>query len=215
MDMNRVIRALTEIVPINFSIHIGLVVVSLTLAIIIGIPSGILLSRNKAGVTSNITLQILNALQTIPAFAFIALSIPLLGFGYLPTIVVLLLQGMLPIVKGTMVGMLEVNSGTREAAKGLGMTNFEILKELELPLSMPYILNGIKTSSTYVVSVATLAGFIGAGGLGVLISSGIAMLYPEYLLIGASLCAIIALCMNYIIGKVESRLMIKIFGPNN
>ena len=215
MDVNRIIRALTEIVPINFAIHIGLVLTSLTIAIVIGIPLGILLSRNKIKFTSNIALQILNIFQTIPAFAFIAISIPLLGFGYIPTIVVLVFQAVLPIVKGTMVGMLEVDSRVREAAKGLGMTSFDILKELELPLSTPYILNGIKTSSTYVVSVSTLAGFIGAGGLGILISSGIAMLYPEYLLIGALFCAIIALGMNFIIEIIEKKMMIRVFGSND
>ncbi|OLS03257.1 choline transport system permease protein OpuBB [Tissierella creatinophila DSM 6911] len=215
MDMIRVARALTELVPINFAIHISLVLISLTIAILIGIPLGILLSRNKVRVTSNIALQLLNTLQTIPAFAFIAISIPLLGFGYLPTIVVLVIQAVLPIVKGTMVGMLEVDNKAREAAKGLGMTDMEVLRELEIPLSTPYILNGIKTSSTYVVSISTLAGFIGAGGLGVLISSGIAMLYPEYLFIGASLCAVIALTMNFFIEKIETKLMIKVFGSDD
>lgn len=214
MDINRMMNALTEIVPINFAIHIGLVLISLLLAIVIGIPLGILLSRNKMKFASNVILQILNILQTIPPFAFVAISLPLLGFGYIPTIVVLVFQAILPIIKGTIVGILQVNSGIREAAKGLGMTNFDILKELELPLSIPYILNGIKTSSTYVVSVSTLAGFVGAGGLGTLIASGIAMLYPEYLLIGALLCAVIALGMNFIIEIIEKRILIRAFGTN-
>ncbi|WP_373897621.1 ABC transporter permease [Haloimpatiens sp. FM7315] len=212
MSVHRAINALTKLVPINLAIHMGLVFTSLFLAIIIGISLGVLLSRQKLKIVSNIVLQMLNVLQTIPPFAFVAISLPLLGFGYKPTIIVLVCQGVLPIIKGTMVGILQVNSKTREAAKGLGMTNFEILKELELPMSMPYILSGVKMSSTYVVSVATLAGFVGAGGLGTLISSGIAMLYPEYLLIGASLCAIIALVMNFILDKIEKKILFMEFG---
>ena len=215
MNINRMIKALTEIVPINFAIHIGLVLTSLFISIVIGISLGILLSRDKMKFASNIIVQILNILQTIPPFAFVAISLPLLGFGYLPTIIVLVFQAIMPIIKGTIVGILQVNSRIREAAKGLGMTNFDILRELELPFSMPYILNGIKTSSTYVVSVSTLAGFVGAGGLGTLISSGIAMLYPEYLIIGSLLCAVIALGMNFIIEIIEKRIITKLFGSNN
>lgn len=215
MNISRIMKALTEIVPINLFIHLGLVLISLSLAIIISIPLGILLSRNKFKFASNIIMQSLNIVQTIPPFAFVAISLPLLGFGYLPTIVVLVFQAMLPIVKGTMVGILEVNDRIREAAMGLGMTKFEILRELELPLSTPYILGSIKTASTYVVSVSTLAGFVGAGGLGTLISSGIAMLYPEYLLIGSGFCAIIALGMNFIIGNIEKIITIKVFGADN
>lgn len=212
MDSVRLLRALTEIAPRHFLIHVGLVWSSLAIAIIIGIPLGIMLSRKGNRYFFALILHVLTILQTIPGFAFVALSIPLLGFGYRPTMIVLVFQAVLPILKGTIVGIKNIDPRIKESAIGMGMRPLGVLLEVELPLSTPYIFNGIKTSSTYVVSIATLAGFIGAGGLGVLISSGLAMLYPEYLLIGAGLSAIIALGMIYLVTLCENKIMFRVFG---
>ncbi len=208
MSLSRFYEALFHRAPIQVVIHIAMVVVAVLISILISIPCGIFLSREKYKKYSWIVINILNVFQTIPAFAFIAVSMPLLGLGYKPTIVVLVIQSLLPIARSTIVGLCEVNENIKEAAKGMGMSKSQILFQVELPLALPMIISGIKTSTVYVVSVATLGGFIGAGGLGVLISSGMSMLWPEFLIVGALLCAIIAISMDKFWGFIEKKIAV-------
>lgn len=212
MSRERLLRAIIEIAPTNLVIHLVLVTVSLVLSTILGILIGVILTKSGKETLVSVVLQVLNVMQTIPALAFVAISIPILGFGYKPTITVLVLQGALPIVKSTILGILEIDGATKDAGKGIGMSRVDMLFDLELPLAMPYIMSGIKIASTHIVSVATLAGFVGAGGLGVLISAGLSRLYPEYLIVGAVLCAIMALGINGLLDKVEKKMTYRIFG---
>lgn len=208
MNISRFYEALFERAPMHIAIHIMLVIVAVSISVLISIPFGIFLSRDRFKKYSWLILNILNVFQTIPAFAFIAIAMPLLGFGYKPTIIVLVVQSLLPITRNTIVGLCEVNTNVKEAAKGMGMSKKTVLLEVELPLALRMIISGIKTSTVYVVSVATLGGFIGAGGLGVLISSGLSMLWPEYLIVGAVLCAIIAISMDKFWSHIEKKIAI-------
>ncbi|CAH2214563.1 ABC transporter permease [Tepidibacter aestuarii] len=205
MNWLRVQKAIFEQAPTHLAIHIMLVLITMSIAITIAVPAGIMLTRYKYKKYANIILNILNVLQTIPSFAFIAAAMPILGIGYRPAITVLILQSLLPITRSTIVGLLEVSGDVKEAAMGMGMSQRRILFEVEIPLALPVMLNGIKTSTVYVVSAATLAGFIGAGGLGVLISSGLNMFWPEYLIVGAGLGAILAIFLDRILGYIEQR----------
>lgn len=214
MQRERFVRALTELAPANFIIHLQLTLFALALSILLGVGLGILLTRSGNKGVHTVSMTILNMAQTIPAFAFVALSLPLLGFGYLPTVIVLLFQGLLPIAKGTLVGISGIRPDTVESAEGMGMTKHQILRQVQLPLAVPYILSGVRTSASYIVSVATLAGFVGAGGLGVLISGGIARMYAEYLIVGAGLTALISIVLNKLLVRLEVSWMKKIFGAD-
>lgn len=205
MNWSRVQKALFEMAPQHLLIHILLVLITISIAIALAIPTGIILTRPKYKKCTKIILNILNVFQTIPSFAFIAVSMPILGIGYKPAITVLIIQSLLPICRSTIVGLMGVDDDVKEAAMGMGMSSKKILFEIELPLAIPIIISGIKTSTVYVVSAATLAGFIGAGGLGVLISSGLNMFWSEYIIIGAGLGAALAIILDKLWGYVESR----------
>ena len=109
-------------------------------------------------------MNILNIAQSFPGMAIVALAMPILGLGLKPAITALIIQGLLPIARNTIAGLYGVNPDIKEAAQGMGMSERKVLKEVELPLAMPVILTGIRTSAVYVVSMGTLAAYIGGGG---------------------------------------------------
>ncbi|MZQ75073.1 MAG: ABC transporter permease subunit [Peptoclostridium sp.] len=205
MDTARLTKAILEEAPIHIIEHMALVLTTIAIAVFIAVPAGVILTRVGYKKFANPALNMLNVFLTIPAFAFIAAAMPILGIGYKPAIVVLTLQSLLPIARNTIVGLLEVDEGLKEAAKGMGMPVRKILFEIELPLAAPVILNGIRTATVFVVSAATLAGFIGAGGLGVLISKGLNLFLKEYIIIGATLGALLAIILDRILGYIENK----------
>ncbi|OHW62876.1 carnitine transport permease protein OpuCB [Andreesenia angusta] len=205
MDYSLIIETLKKDSIIPLIQHFYLVTVTIFTCIVIGIPISIGFTRNRESRVLKTIMRILSVFQSIPSFAFIALAMPLLGIGFLPAIVALVAQSLLPIVRGAIVGFLEVDKSTIEAARGMGMSKRKVLTEVELPLAMSSILNGVKTSTVYATSAATLAGFIGAGGLGVLISRGLSVFTSEYILVGASLGAILAICLDRALDKVKNK----------
>ncbi len=186
--------------------HSLIVLVTISLAILISVPLGVLLSRPKYKRFGLVTLNILNVLQAIPGLAIIALALPILGLGMKPAVVALLFQSLLPIVRNTIAGLIEVSPDVKEAARGMGMSQRRILMEVEIPLAMPIILSGIKTATVYVVSIGTLAALIGAGGLGNLIMGGLSLFRPEYLLVGAGLGALMAIVLERSLSYLEYRI---------
>lgn len=205
MDYSLIMETLKKDSIIPLIQHFYLVSVTIFTCIAIGIPISIGFTRNRESRVLKTIVRILSVFQSIPSFAFIALAMPLLGIGFLPAIVALVAQSLLPIVRGAIVGFLEVDKSTIEAARGMGMSRRKVLTEVELPLAMSSILNGVKTSTVYATSAATLAGFIGAGGLGVLISRGLSVFTSEYILVGASLGAILAICLDRALDKVKNK----------
>jgi osmoprotectant transport system permease protein len=181
--------------------HIGLTFTSLLLAIIIGVPLGIYISKNKKFASA--ILNIAGVLQTIPSIALLGFMIPLLGIGAKPAIVALFLYALLPIIRNTYTGITSVNSAVVEAAKGMGMTTRQILIKVELPLSMPVILAGIRTATVINVGVATLAAYIAAGGLGEFIFGGIALNNSNMILAGAIPAALLAILFDFLLSKVQ------------
>jgi osmoprotectant transport system permease protein len=181
--------------------HIELVGISILLGILISIPVGILLTRYKRVAGS--VLALVGTIQTIPGLVMLGFALVLIGIGMLPAITVLTLYAILPILRNTYTGITEVDKSYTEASRGIGMTNMQTLFKVELPIALPTIITGIRLSTVYIVSWATLAGLIGAGGLGDLIWTGLSTYNTNYILAGAIPSAILAFILNGLIGLLE------------
>ena len=175
--------------------HLALVFVSLIVSIVIGIPLGILAAKRPA--TEALILGATGVIQTIPSLALLAVLIPLTGrIGALPALIALSAYALLPIVRNTHTGLAQISRGMKQAAESLGMTAGTILGKIELPLAAPTILAGIKTSAVINVGTATIAAFIGAGGYGERIVTGLALNDHAMLLAGAIPAAALALLIE-------------------
>ena len=206
MKWERFQQALVEKAPEALLVHLLIVFITVALAIAISVPIGIFLTRPRYSRFGVVTLNILNLLQAVPGMAIIALALPVLGLGLKPAVVALLLQSLLPIVRNTIAGLMGVSPDVKEAAAGMGMSQRRILFEVEMPLALPIILSGIRTSTVYVVSVGTLAALIGAGGLGNLIIGGLTLFLPEYLIVGAGLGAILSISFDRALNYLEYKI---------
>lgn len=184
--------------------HIALVGISVVLAIIVAVPFGILATRNERA--KGYILGVGNVAQTVPTLAIIALVFPLLGIGFLPSLVGLFTYALLPILTNTITGLEDVDEGTIEAARGMGMTENEILRQIKLPLAVPVIFAGIRTSAVLNVGTAYLAFFIGGGGLGVWVISGINLFDMPQVIAGAVPGALLAITMDTAFALIERRL---------
>lgn len=181
--------------------HIGLTFISLLIAVLIGLPAGILI-RNKPKLAAFV-LGFTGILQTIPSIALLGFLIPLAGIGAKPAIIALLLYALLPIVRNTYTGIREVNPVVRDAARAMGMTSVQVLTRVELPLAMPVIFAGIRTATVINVGVATLAAYIAAGGLGEFIFGGIALNNSNMILAGAIPAALLAIIFDFLLSRVQ------------
>ncbi|MHC5269150.1 ABC transporter permease [Enterococcus sp. LJL98] len=183
--------------------HIYISFVSLVLGAIVAVPLGILLTRTPK--IANIVLGITSALQTIPSLALLTLMIPFLGVGRLPAIVALFIYSLLPILRNTYIGLKNVDANYLDAAKGMGMTASQSIFQVELPLALPTIMAGIRLAAVYVIAWASLASYIGAGGLGVLIFSGLDNYQPSLIFAGTIPVTLLALLADYLLGKLETK----------
>ncbi|MGI5901558.1 MAG: ABC transporter permease [Desulfitobacteriia bacterium] len=181
--------------------HIQLVAFSMLIAILIGIPLGILITRVRF--LEGVVLGGAGILQTIPSLALLGFMIPIFGIGVKTAIAALFLYSLLPIIRNTFTGIKDVDRSTIEAARGMGMTNRQILLKVELPLSLSVIMAGIRTATVINVGTATLAAFIGAGGLGDFIFIGISRNIDALVLIGAFPAAVLALILDWLLGRLE------------
>jgi len=184
--------------------HLWLVIVSMAIAVLIGVPLGILLTRRPGWRT--VILGLTNIIQTIPSLALFGLLLPLPWLGVRAdrlTITALVLYALLPIVRNTYIGISGVSAPVREAATGLGMTSGELLWHVELPLATPVILTGVRVATVITIGVATIAAAIGAGGLGEFIFRGLAMVDTHVILAGAIPAALIALLADGALGLLQ------------
>lgn len=181
--------------------HIELVFFSMMIAILIGIPLGIIITRVKK--LESAVLGFAGILQTIPSLALLGFMIPLFGIGVKTAIAALFLYSLLPIIRNTFTGIRDADKPTIEAARGMGMTDLQILFKIELPLALSVIMAGIRTSTVINVGTATLAAFIGAGGLGDFIFLGISRNIDALVLIGAFPAAVLALLLDWLLGRLE------------
>ena len=186
--------------------HLTLVAVSTLLAAAIGVPLGVLLTRRPRAARP--VLAFANVVQTIPSLALFGFLIPLPligGIGARTAVVALLVYALLPILRNTHAGILSVDPAVVEAAAGLGMTSGQRLRSVELPLALPVVLAGIRIAAVVSIGLATIAAAIGAGGLGVLIYRGIAIVDNRLILAGALPAALLALGVDFLLGAIERR----------
>ena len=189
--------------------HIVLVFVAILVAVIIGVPVGILLTRYRSW--RGPVLGIANVMQTIPSLALFGFLIPLPfigGIGTRTALVALVLYSFLPIIRNTVTGILNVDPNVREAAVAMGMTGSQVLRQVELPLAMGVIVTGIRVATVIAVGVTTIAAAVGAGGLGVYIFRGLRQYDNNLLLAGAVSAALLALAADFLLGLVERQFSI-------
>jgi osmoprotectant transport system permease protein len=190
--------------------HVYLVVVATAIAVAIGIPLGIVTTRHPK--LSQPILGLANIFQTIPSLALFGFLLPLPligGIGARPAIVALVVYSLLPIIRNTYVGITSVDPAVREAARGIGMSDRQILTQIEMPLALGVILAGIRVAVVIGVGLATIAAAVGAGGLGEFIFRGVAILDNQLILAGAVPAAILALVADFLLGWIERRLTVK------
>jgi len=184
--------------------HFYLVALSTGAATVVGVPLGILLTRRPAWRGS--VLGLANVFQTVPSLALFGILIPILGIGFWTAVTALVVYALLPIVRNTYTGVAGVDPAVREAGRGMGMTDGELLRLVELPLAASVILAGIRVATVVSVGVATIGAAIGAGGLGVYIFRGVAVVDDTLILAGAIPAALMALAADGALGLVERRL---------
>ncbi len=186
--------------------HLELVGISVFIGVVFSIPAGILLSRfNKLAPP---VLAAAGTVQTIPGLVMLGFSLILFGIGMFPALVALSLYAILPILRNTYTGITEVDESYIEAGRGIGMTSMQVLFKVELPLALPSIIGGIRISTVYIVSWATLAALIGAGGLGDPIWTGLATCNTNLIMAGAIPSAVLAFILSSLIGFLQ-----RIFTP--
>ncbi|NYT65989.1 ABC transporter permease [Alcaligenaceae bacterium] len=183
--------------------HMGLVVISGGLAILIGVPLGMLLSRSFMDKFTAPVMQVLNVGATMPTLAILALSMSFLGIGKVPSLFALWLMTLLPIVRNTYAGMKAVSTHLIEAATGMGMRPLYILLRVELPNSLFVIFAGIRTAIAINIGTVPLAFLIGGGGLGELIFTGIDLNEIDMMLSGAIPVALLAVMVDFMFGQIQ------------
>jgi osmoprotectant transport system permease protein len=184
--------------------HLLLVGISILMAVSIGVPLGILMTRNPR--LSKPILTFANVVQTIPSLALFGFLIPIPligGIGARTAIVALLLYSLLPIIRNTFTGITGVDTAVREAGRGMGMTDWQLLWQVEIPLAMGVIFAGVRVATVIAVGVGTIAAAVGAGGLGVFIFRGVSMLDYRLILAGAIPAAALALAADFGLGAIQ------------
>jgi len=195
-----VIDRKSEIIDL-FIQHIQLTIFSILIAVVIAIPLGILIVRYRK--LSVPVIGVTNVVQSVPSLALLGFLIPVLGIGSKPAIIMVVMYSLLPIVKNTFTGLTNINPALIEAADGMGLTNTQVLLKVRFPLAMPIIMSGIRISAVTAVGLMTIAAFIGAGGLGYLVFSGVQTVNNNMILAGAIPACFLAIALDFIIGKVE------------
>ncbi len=181
--------------------HIGLTFISLFITVLIGLPLGIYITRNKK--LAGVVLGFAGVLQTIPSIALLGFLIPVMGIGPIPAITALFLYALLPVIRNTYTGINGVDPGVKEAALAMGMTSWQRLLKVDLVLAFPVIMAGIRTATVINVGVGTLAAYIAAGGLGEFIFGGIALNNTNMILAGAIPAALLAILLDFLLSLVQ------------
>jgi len=183
--------------------HLELVFVSSLITIPAGLAFGILVTRAEFRELLPLVNNIVNSGQTVPTIAIVAFMAPIIGFGFWPAIIALVAYGLLPVVRNTIAGLEAVDASVIDSARGMGMTPAQILAQIELPIASTVIMAGIRTSMVINVGTATLGAFVGSGGLGTPIASGLSMTIDSFILLGAIPAAILAILIDYVLGRIE------------
>ena len=183
--------------------HIVLSVTALIAAIVLALPLALAITRSERA--ANAAIAGVNVLRTIPSLALLVIMLPFLGTGFVPAVVALTLYGLPAILINTYTGLRGVDRDIVEAARGQGMTDAGIMRRIEVPLALPVIFAGVRTAAVQIVSAATLAAFIGGGGLGELITAGMGVLDMPQLMVGGLAVALLAVATELGFAGIEWR----------
>lgn len=189
-----------DLILIRTGQHVQIVGVAVGLAILTGVPIGIMITRSEQ--VARTVLYIASVIITIPSIALFGIMIPVLslighGIGYLPAVIAVLLYSQLPIIRNTYTAITNIDPALREAARGMGLTPAQRLREVELPLAVPVIMAGVRVAVVMNIGVTAIAAYIGAGGLGAFISRGISQTDPRQLVTGAIAVGVLAVVADY------------------
>lgn len=190
---------------LRISEHFMISMLALGLGVLVALPLGLLVSRNKR--LSNFIIAVSSVLQTIPSLALLAMMVPIFGVGRLPAVLALFVYSLLPILRNTVLGMESVNENVLDAAKGMGLTPVQLVFKVQVPLSIGVIMSGIRLSAIYVVAWTSLASYIGAGGLGDFIFNGLANYNFKFIIMGTIPITLMALIVDAVLGVLEERLI--------
>ena len=193
--------------------HIYISGIALLLGVIVAVPLGIALTRTNK--LANIIIGLASVLQTIPSLALLTMFIPFFGVGKMTAVVALFIYSLLPILRNAYLGIKGVDPNMVDAAKGMGMTDFEQIRLVEVPLALPTIMRGIRLGTVYVIAWATLASYIGGGGLGDLIFSGLNLYKPDLIIGGTIPVVLLALISDFLLGLLEKKLSPKMKEANS
>ena len=200
-NFDRIISAL--------EVHILIFSVSLTFSIIIGISISIFVTQEGRKKIGRIILSVMGAAQSVPSLAIIALIFIFIGIGVKPAIIALIIYSLVPIIFNTTSGILSVRQNIIEAGRGMGLTQNQLLWKVKIPIALPVIMGGIRSSATIIIGSATVAAVIGGGGLGDFIFIGLRMHKPEMLISGAITVSLLAIIVDYIMAKIEKKVVSK------
>ncbi len=200
-NLNRIISAL--------EVHIFIFLVALTFSIIIGIAISIFVTQEGRKKIGRAILSVMGAAQSVPSLVIIALIFIFVGIGIKPAIIALAIYGLVPIIFNTTSGILSIRQNIIEVGKGMGLTQNQLLWKVKIPIALPVIIGGIRSSATIIIGSATVAAVIGGGGLGDFIFIGLRMHKPEMLISGAITVSMLAIIVDYIIAKIERKVVSK------
>jgi osmoprotectant transport system permease protein len=181
--------------------HIGLSLSAVVLGVLVAVPVGVWLTRREQ--FAEPVMATVGMLQTIPSVALLAFMIPVLGIGREPALAALFLYALMPIMRSTYTGIKSVDEPILESGRGMGMTSRQLLFLVEMPIAFRVIMSGIRVSTVLIIGWATLAAFVGGGGLGNTIMSGFAMVSPGQILAGGIPVTLLALLADYLLGRLE------------
>jgi osmoprotectant transport system permease protein len=186
--------------------HLMYVGVALGVAILVCVPLGVWTSRSRSRAAAMAVINTFNALRVVPSLAILFLSIPYFGLSFTSSAIALTILAMPPILINTDAGFRTIDPAIKEAAFGMGMTRRQVLWRIEVPLALPVIVTGVRTAMVEVIASATLAAFIGGGGLGLYVTRGLALYDNAILLVGAVPVALLALLAELLLGALQGAL---------
>jgi osmoprotectant transport system permease protein len=186
--------------------HAWMALAGVAIGTLTAVPIGIAISRKPRA--SAVVIDLAGMLYTIPSLALLGFLLPFMGLGWMPTITALVIYSWLPVLRNTCTGILGVDPAAREAAKGMGSTNFQLLMNVELPLALPVIMAAIRTVAVLTVGITVMGALVGARGLGELIFQGISMMNNKTILAGTIPVSIMALTFDQLLGLVERKLKV-------
>lgn len=182
--------------------HINMTTIAVLISLAIGVPAGILITRNK--LAARIVIMLANIMQSIPCLALLAVSVIFLGIGVKPAVLMVFVYAFLPILKNTYTGIMSVDPKNIEFARGIGLTKWKRLIKIELPIAIPFIMTGIRIAAVSSVGTMTIAAFAGAKGLGWFINLGLNSLNMQLILLGAIPVSLLALYVDFAFSRLEA-----------